>query len=252
MLLASGRTLRGMQPRHQAALVTGASRGLGAALAQNLASRGTRVVLVARNAEPLEAVVRSIRARGGEAHALVADVADKHAVYPLAGAAAELVGPVDLVIHNASALGPTPLRLLLDTECEDLERVLAVNLVGPFRLTKALAGAMALRGRGTIVHVSSDASVNAYSGWGAYSASKAALDHLGRVLAAELAPHGVRVLSVDPGDMNTELHTAAIPDADPSSLADPGDVAARIARWLDDDTVRSGSRVEAKNLEVSS
>src|SRR5262245_37239811 len=158
-----------MDLRNQAALITGASRGLGAALARRLADRGARVVLVARHPEALDAVVRSIRDAGGDAHALTADVADKHAVYPLAGAAAELVGPIDLLIHNASELGPTPLRLLLDTECEDLERVFAVNLVGPFRLTKAIAGSMALRGRGTIVHVSSDAGVNAYPAWGAYS-----------------------------------------------------------------------------------
>ena len=240
-----------MDLRNQAALVTGASRGLGAALARRLAEKGARVVLVARHGEPLDVVVRSIRDAGGDAHALTADVADKRAVYPLAGAAAELVGPIDLLIHNASELGPTPLRLLLDTECEDLERVLAVNLVGPFRLTKAIAGSMALRGRGTIVHVSSDASVSAYPGWGAYSASKAALDHLGRVLAVELAPHGVRVLAVDPGDMNTAMHRAAIPDADEASLADPDDVAARIVRMLESEGIESGSRVEARSFEVA-
>jgi len=238
-----------MDLRHQAAVVTGASRGLGAALARELARKGARVVLVARHAEALEAVARSIRETGGQAHALGADVADKHAVYPLAGMAAELAGPIDLLIHNASELGPVPLRLLLDTDCEDLERVLAVNLVGPFRLTKALGGSMALRGRGTIVHVSSDASVNAYPTWGAYSISKAALDHLGRVLAAELAPHGVRVVSVDPGDMNTLLHAAAVPDADPASLADPNDVAASIVRLIESERVTSGSRVEARNWE---
>ena len=96
-----------------------------------------------------------------------------------------------------------PLRLLLDTECEDLERALAVNLVGPFRLTKALAGPMVLRGRGLVVHVSSDAAVEAYPRWGAYGVSKAALDHLGRIWAAELAGTGVRVLTVDPGEMDT-------------------------------------------------
>lgn len=241
-----------MALEHHAALVTGASRGLGAALARELARKGTRVVLVARHHEPLEAVVRSIREAGGEAHALVADVSDKRAVYPLAGAAAELVGPIDLLIHNASELGPTPLRLLLDTECEDLERVLAVNLVGPFRLTKAIAGAMAIRGKGTIVHVSSDASVNAYPTWGAYSVSKAALDHLGRVLAAELSQHGVRVFSVDPGEMDTVMHAAAIPDADPASLATPDDVAARIMRMIESDRLASGSRVEAPGWKEAS
>jgi len=237
---------------HSSALITGASRGLGAALARELAGRGARVVLVARQREELEAVARSIRESGGEAHALVADVADQHAVYPLAGTAAELVGPIELLIHNASELGPTPLRLLLDSECEDLERVLAVNLVGPFRLTKALGGSMALRGRGTIVHVSSDASVNAYPTWGPYSASKAALDQLGRVLAVELAPHGVRVLSIDPGDMNTAMHAAAVPDADPASLAEPADVARRIVSLLESERIPSGSRIEARTFEVSS
>lgn len=238
-----------MDLRDRAALVTGASRGLGAALARHLARRGANVVLVARHAEPLEAVARSIREEGGRAHALAADIADKFAVYPLAGAAAELAGPIDVLIHNASELGPTPLRLLLDTECEALERVLAVNLVGPFRLTKAIAGSMALRGRGTIVHVSSDASVNAYPTWGAYSISKAALDHLGRVLAAELAPHGVRVFSVDPGDMNTAMHAAAVPEVDPATLADPDAVAERIVRMLESEHPKSGQRVEATTWE---
>ena len=103
----------------KAALVTGASRGLGAALAKELARKGARVVLVARGADALERVAGDIRSRGGTAHALAADISDKTAIYPLAGAAAALVEPIDLLVHNASALGPTPLRLLLDTECED-------------------------------------------------------------------------------------------------------------------------------------
>src|SRR5262245_38011982 len=98
-----------------AALVTGASRGLGAALARKLAVRGARVVLVARDGRKLDAVVEEIRAGGGEAHAIAADVGEQRAVHPLVASAAALVGPVDILIHNASALGPTPLRLLLDT-----------------------------------------------------------------------------------------------------------------------------------------
>ena len=173
--------------------------------------------------------------------------------YALAGAAAALVGPIDLLVHNASTLGKTPLPLLLDTDCEDLERVLAVNLVGPFRLTKAVAGSMALRRRGLIVHVSSDAAVNAYPGWGAYGVSKAALDHLGRSWAAELEGTGVRVLDVDPGEMNTRMHAEAIPDADPATLADPAVVAARIADLIvHAERVPSGARVEAARWEASS
>lgn len=226
------------------ALITGASRGLGAALAERLAARGVKVVLVARDGAAAERVAARIRERGGEAHALAADIGDKAAIYPLAGAATALVGPIDILIHNASTLGPTPLRLLLDTECEDLERVLAVNLLGPFRLTRALAGSMALRGAGTIVHVSSDAAVNAYPRWGAYSISKAALDHLTRLWAAELSDVSVRVLSVDPGEMDTEMHRAALPDADPATLAAPADVAEKIAAVLEDSEVSSGSRLE--------
>ena len=183
-----------------AVLVTGASRGLGAALARRLAQQGARVALVARGEAALDEVVRDIRAAGGAAHAVPGDIGEKRDANRIAGAAAALVGPLDVVIHNASTLGVVPLLPLLETECEDLERVLAVNLVGPFRLTKILAGAMALRGRGVVVHISSDAAVAAYPRWGAYGVSKAAQDHLGRILAAELEGTGVRVLSVDPGE----------------------------------------------------
>ena len=164
-----------------AALITGGSRGLGRALGLALAGAGFRVALVARERGPLDQVVAEIRARGGEAHAIVADIADREAIAAIAGQAAALVGPIELLVNNASTLGPTPLRLLLDTDCEELSRALEVNLVGPFRLTKAVAGTMVLRGHGTIVNISSDAAVEAYPRWGAYGASKAALDHLGRI-----------------------------------------------------------------------
>jgi NAD(P)-dependent dehydrogenase (short-subunit alcohol dehydrogenase family) len=112
--------------------------------------------------------------------------------------------------------------------------VLEANLVGPFRLTKILAGAMALRGDGVVVHVSSDAAVEPYPRWGAYGVSKAAQDHLSRILAAELAGTGVRVLAVDPGEMDTVMHAEAVPDADRSTLQRPADVAARIVAMIED------------------
>ncbi|MES1184163.1 MAG: SDR family oxidoreductase [Myxococcales bacterium] len=235
----------------KSALVTGASRGLGRALAEQLAAAGARVVLVARTQIEVSGVAQGIREGGGEAHALAYDVSRKEDVYPLVGAAAALVGPIDLLIHNASSLGPTPLRLLLDTECEDLSQVLETNVVGPFRLSRALAGSMALRKTGTIVHISSDASVNAYERWGAYSVSKAALDHLSRLWAAELAERGVRVLAVDPGEMNTVMHRQALPDADPTTLANPEHVAARVLELLRDERVPSGSRVEAQTWRAA-
>jgi NAD(P)-dependent dehydrogenase (short-subunit alcohol dehydrogenase family) len=226
-------------------LVTGASRGLGRALAEKLAAAGSRVILVARDLEPLERTAADIRAAGGVAHAIAADVGDKHAIYPLAAQAAALVGPIDILVNNASFLGPTPLRLLLDTECEDLSRVLDVNLVGPFRLTKVVAGSMALRRHGLVVNVSSDAAVEAYPTWGAYGVSKAALDHLTRIWAAELAEHGVRFLAVDPGEMNTRMHADAIPDADPATLADPSAVAARILSLVQATEARADVRQRA-------
>lgn len=241
-----------MNLRGLSAIITGASRGLGEALAHELARRGAKVVLVARAKEDLDRVVQEIRQAGGEAHGLPADVGDKRSTYAIAGAAAALVGPIDLLIHNASTLGKVPLDLLLDTDCEDLEQVLAVNLVGPFRLTKAIAGSMALRGRGLIVHISSDAAVSAYPRWGAYGVSKAALDHLARTWAAELAGTGVRVLSVDPGEMRTKMHADAIPDADPASLADPADIAARVAAMIEGiESIESGARLEASRYAAA-
>jgi NAD(P)-dependent dehydrogenase (short-subunit alcohol dehydrogenase family) len=235
-----------MRIEGRGALVTGASRGLGVALARALAREGARVVLVARGREELERVAAEIRAAGGEAHAVVADVADKEAVYPLAGTAAALAGPIDLLVQNASTLGPLPLPCLLDTACEDLARVLEVNLVGPFRLAKAVVGPMVLRGRGLVVNITSDAAVSAYRRWGAYGVSKAALDHLGRIFAAELEGTGVRFLTVDPGEMNTRMHAEAMPDVDPAQLRDPAEVADRIVALLRAaETIPSGSRLEA-------
>ena len=235
-----------MDIRGSGALVTGASMGLGAAMARAIAEAGARVVLVARRPGPLNDVARSIRAAGGEAHALVGDVAAKQDAHRIAGAAAALVGHVELLVNNASTLGAVPLRPLLDTDCEALEEALAVNLVGPFRLTRIVAGAMALHGRGLVVNVSSDASVAAYAGWGAYGASKAALDHLGRIWGAEFEGMGVRIVTVDPGEMDTRMHADAVPDADPATLLAAPVVARRILALVRDaETLPNGARVEA-------
>jgi NAD(P)-dependent dehydrogenase (short-subunit alcohol dehydrogenase family) len=238
-----------MNAGDEAALVTGGSRGLGKELGKALARRGARVVLVAREEEALGRAVAEIRAEGGEAHGLAFDVGDKEAVHRIAGAAAALVGTPSIVVHNASTLGPVPMPLLLDTACEDLERVLEVNLVGPFRLTKALAGPLLLERRGLFLFVSSDAAVSAYPRWGAYGISKAAQDHLARSLAAELDP--IRFLAVDPGEMDTAMHAAAIPDADPATLARPADVAARILGLVERaDRIPNGSRIVLSELSV--
>jgi NAD(P)-dependent dehydrogenase (short-subunit alcohol dehydrogenase family) len=241
-----------MELRGKGALITGASRGLGKALAAELAGRGARVVMVARGAEELRRAAAEIVAAGGEAHALAGDIADKRGALALAAGAAALVGDIDLLVHNASTLGPLPMPLLLDTECEDLASVLETNLVGPFRVTKAIAGSMAMRGGGLVVHISSDAAIEPYPRWGSYGVSKAALDHLGRIWAAELADMGVRFVSVDPGEMDTRMHAEAMPDADRSSLARPEDVASRIVAFLESARgLTSGARMAASSLEVA-
>ena len=230
-------------------LVTGGSRGLGAALAGALAGAGARVVVTARDAAALEQVAARLRAGGREVHALVEDLAEPEAAERLAGAAAALVGPLDVVVHNAATLGPLPLRALLDTEPAALARVIEVNLLAPFRLTRALAGSMVLRGGGLVVMVSSDAARTAYAGWGAYGISKAALEHLARILAVELEPAGVRVFTVDPGEMATRMHADAMPEADREALAQPSAVASRLVAWLrEEEAWPSGALVEVAGL----
>lgn len=238
---------------NQTVLITGGSRGLGRALGQALAKAGARVVLVARGAAELDSALAEIRAAGGVVQGIVADVADKNQAHRIAHEAAELLGPVDILVNAASTLGRTPLRLLLDTECEDLERVLQTNVVGPFRLIKLLGGGMALRGRGLVLNVSSDAAVEAYENWGAYGLSKAAIDHLTRTFAAEFAGSAVRFLSVDPGEMDTKMHSDAIPDADPTTLAQPADVAQRIVEMIGDEgRAPNGARLQASRWELVS
>lgn len=236
----------------KSAVVTGASRGLGRALGELLAARGARVLLVARDRAALDPVVEGIRAKGGTAYGVAANVGDKESVYPILGQASALIGPVDILINNASTLGPVPLRLLPDTDCEDLEEVLQVNTVGPFRLMKAVLGSMVLREAGVIINISSDAAIEAYPTWGAYSASKAALDHLTRIAAAELSATSVRILSVDPGEMNTRMHADAMPDVDPLNFADPRLVAAKILSLLEEiDDIDTGSRIIINAMETA-
>lgn len=227
-------------------VITGAGAGLGRALALGLGRRGARLALVARTEAALEAVAAEVTAAGGEAHAVAGDVGDKRAIHHIAGRALAALGGVDVVVHNASTLGNVPLRPLADTDCEALEGALAVNVLGPFRLTKALLGPMLLAGRGLVLLVSSDAAVEAYPTWGAYGASKAALDHLGRIWSAELEASGVRVVSVDPGEMDTAMHADAMPDADRASLQAPAAVAERFVDIIAHaEGIPPGHRVEA-------
>jgi NAD(P)-dependent dehydrogenase (short-subunit alcohol dehydrogenase family) len=204
--------------------VTGGTYGLGLALVRELLARGAEVAFVARGREGVE----QIAGENKGAHGIVGDISKKDEIYPIAIQIVGALGGLEVLINNASSLGPEPLALLADTDCEDLERALTVNVLGPFRLTKALLGALAAsrEGRGAaVLNISSDAAINAYPHWGAYGASKAALHHMSNIWDAELAAEGVRFLSLDPGDMDTPLHAVAVPDADPADLKAPADAA---------------------------
>ena len=211
--------------------VTGGTSGLGLALVKNLAGRGARVAFVARSAAAVKQVARETGACG-----IVGDVSRKEDVHPIALEITWNLGGLDALINNASSLGPTPLALLADTECEDFQRSLDVNVMGPFRLTKALFGALAASARerrgAVVVNISSDAAVSAYPGWGAYGAAKAALRHMTAIWAEEARALGVAFLSLDPGDMDTPLHALAVPDADPATLKRPEDSAREIVAFL--------------------
>jgi NAD(P)-dependent dehydrogenase (short-subunit alcohol dehydrogenase family) len=209
--------------------ITGGTSGLGVALVRELLYRRARVAFVARRRDRVERVA----GEHADAHGTVGDISKKEDIHPIAMQLVGALGGLDVLINNASDLGPAPLALLADTECEDLERALATNVLGPFRLTKALLGSLASsarEGRGAVVlNVSSDAAINAYPQWGAYGASKAALHHLSRIWNEELIAEGIHVLSLDPGDMDTPLHAAAVPDADRSALKPPETAARELA-----------------------
>ena len=212
--------------------ITGGTSGLGLALVRRLLDAGADVAFVARGRPGVERVCQE----RPDAHGIVGDVSEKEDVHPIAIQVLGALGGLDVLVNNASSLGPVPLAPLADTECEDLERALATNVLGPFRLTKALLGSLAVTAREggapVVVNISSDAAVTPYAGWGAYGASKAALAHLSRIWDAELAAEGIRVISVDPGDMDTPLHELAVPDADRSSLKSPDQAAAEIVELI--------------------
>jgi NAD(P)-dependent dehydrogenase (short-subunit alcohol dehydrogenase family) len=216
-------------------LVTGASRGLGRALALQLARSGASLALCARDAVRLDAVAAEARAAGAaDVLTVPADIASARDVDRLVAVTLDRYGRIDVLVNNASELGPTPLPYLADAPPQALREVFEVNVFGAFRLTQAVLGGMLLHDRGLVVNITSDAAVEGYPGWGLYGASKAAVDLLTRVWSAELEGTGVRVVAVDPGDMDTDMHRAADPGADPASLRNPADVARALAALLRD------------------
>src|SRR6266566_2581372 len=217
------------------ALITGASRGLGLEVARAYARRGLRLILTARGAEALQLAADELRSTT-EVVALPADVGTPADAERLVDAGLTTFGRIDVLMNNASELGPSPMPDLEHLPIDRFADVLRVNVVGALKLIQLVLPDMKSRSSGLIVNVTSDAGVEAYPTWGGYGASKAALEHLSRVLVAELEGTGVRVFVVDPGDMNTDMHRAAEPGIDLSQLPTPDAVAPAFVELLDNRT----------------
>ncbi len=221
------------------AIVTGGSRGFGRALAVDLAGDGWDVVVDGRRADSLDELAASFHGPGSlVVH--VGDITDAAHRRALMGTA-EKLGSLDLVVNNASTLGPSPLPALAEYPLDALRQVYEVNVVAPLALVQS-ALPLVRRSGGTVVSVSSDAAVEAYEGWGGYGSSKAALDQLHRVLAAE--EPGVRVYQFDPGDMRTEMHQAAFPGQDISDRPEPESVVPALRRLLGSEAPSGRFRVD--------
>jgi NAD(P)-dependent dehydrogenase (short-subunit alcohol dehydrogenase family) len=211
----------------QTAIVTGASRGLGRAVARELAGAGWRVVVDARDAAELSAAAGDLAATTGAGIVAVAgDLTDPRHRARLASAGG---GRLDAVVLNASGLGPSPLPALAGVSVDAVRDLLEVNVVAQLALVQLLLPALRA-GRGRLVAVSSDAAVEAYEGWGTYGASKAALDQIAKVLAVE--ERELRVYAFDPGDMRTRMHADAFPGEDISDRPEPETVVPAVRRLL--------------------
>lgn len=209
------------------AIVTGASKGLGKAISRQLLLHGLSVIADGRDPKRLEETRREL-APLGHLVAIPGDVTDPEHAHALV-TAAERIGRLDLLVNNASTLGETPLPRIDRLSQPVFELLFRTNVFAPIHLMQHSLRLMRQSGEiATVVNVSSDAAVQAYPGWGGYGATKAALEHISRVLAAEIEGSSIRVLVVDPTDMDTDMHRDAVPDADRTALANSDDVAAAL------------------------
>jgi NAD(P)-dependent dehydrogenase (short-subunit alcohol dehydrogenase family) len=208
------------------ALITGASRGLGRAAAHALARRGWSLIVDARRADDLAGAMRGL----ADVVTVPGDVTDPGHRADLAAAVGR-AGGLDVLVNNASRLGPSPQPLLRDYPLNELGRVYDTNVLAPLALIQLLAAPLAAAA-GTIVNVSSDAAVEAYPGWGGYGSAKAALDQLTAVLAAE--EPSLRCYALDPGDMRTDMHQQAFPGEDISDRPEPETVIPALLRLIDE------------------
>ena len=234
------------------ALITGASQGLGFELALQFVRCGAAgVAIVARGRELLERACNLIEEAVpfSKVLAIVADVSQQSDIERVIATTLNEFGRIDILVNNASTIGPEPMPFLLDYPLEDVRNVINTNLIAPFLLIKKALPAMIERG-GSIINVTSDAGINGYPGWGAYGISKFGLEGLSQTWAAELDASNVRVNWVDPGNMNTAMHRAAEPDEDPNTWANPNSVTEIFIYLASDESLSvNGQRFQAQPEE---
>ncbi|MCA0989508.1 SDR family NAD(P)-dependent oxidoreductase [Guptibacillus algicola] len=225
-------------------MITGASKGLGKALAIALSKKGYQLSICARGKEELDNVHATLLENGADVLAVQADASEKDDIERFVSMTEERFNKIDVLINNASYLGSSPIPYLLDFNHEEYKEVMRVNAEGPFLMMKRVLPGMVQRGTGSVINVTSAAGATGYAGWGIYGVSKFALEGLTETWADELRSSGVSINIVDPGEMDTDMHALAVPDCD-YHLASPSSVT-DVFLYLADEASVTGQRLEAQ------
>ncbi|MCM3237129.1 SDR family oxidoreductase [Heyndrickxia oleronia] len=229
-------------------MITGASKGLGKALTYYFAKEGCDLAICARGEEHLLQVKNEVEAMGNNILAVVADASIPKDVERFVAMTEAHFGKIDVLINNASILGPSPMPFLIDYPEEDFMEVLRVNSIGPFIVSRRVLPGMLLRNQGSIINITSEAGNTGFAGWGAYGVSKFALEGLTETWADELSETNIRINMVDPGEMDTEMHKLAVPDCD-YELADPNQLVDVFGYLASDQSIGvTGKRINAQNF----
>lgn len=232
------------------AMITGASKGLGKALTHYFAREGYNLAICSRNEEAIGKIKREVEKLGADVLAIQADVSKAKDVERFVALTEEYFGKIDVLINNASILGPSPMPYLLDYPEQDFEEVLKVNTIGSFLVTRRVLPIMLQKQKGSIINITSEAGATGYAGWGAYGISKFALEGLTETWADEVSESGVRVNMVDPGEMDTDMHKLAVPDCD-YGLAKPEEITAVFGYLASDASSHiTGKRFEAQSFQL--
>jgi NAD(P)-dependent dehydrogenase (short-subunit alcohol dehydrogenase family) len=235
-----------MMVKDKVVMITGVTQGLGKALTLAFAKEGAKLAICARRGQELENVKHEAESLGAEVLAIKADVSIARDAEKFVSLTEETYGRIDVLINNASILGPSPMPQLIDFPEEDFAEVIRVNSISPFLVARRVLPGMLQRNEGCVINVTSEAGNVGYAGWGAYGISKFAVEGLTETWADELRESNVRMNMVDPGEMNTEMHDLAVPDCD-YDLVEPEDVVP-VFLYLASDESRdmNGQRIQAQ------